>query len=60
MRKHISFTIAATILGLAMIFWARSAVVATNADVVWPAVGLSPYVVMSDSYLPIQVLDEAY
>ncbi len=53
MRKHISFTIAATVFGLAMIFWARSAVVATNADVVRPAVGLSPYVVMSDSYLPI-------
>ena len=60
MRKHISFTIAATKLGLAMIFWARSAVVATNADVVRPAVGPSPYVVTSDSYLPNQVLDEAY
>jgi hypothetical protein len=60
MRKHISFTIAATIIGLAMIFWAKSVVVATNADAVRPAVGLSPYVVMSNSYLPIQVLDEVY
>jgi hypothetical protein len=60
MRKHISFTVAATILGLAMAFWAKSAVVATHADVVRPAVGLSPYVVMSTSYLPIQVLDETY
>jgi hypothetical protein len=60
MRKHISFTIATTVIGLAMMFWAESAVVATHADVVWPAVGLSPYVVMSNSYLPVQVIDEVY
>lgn len=60
MRKQISFIIATTIFGLAMIFWAESAVVATNPDVVRPAVGLTPYVVMSNSYLPIQTLDEAY
>jgi hypothetical protein len=60
MRKHIIFSVAAIVFGLAMTFWAKSAVVATHADVVRPAGGLSPYVVMSNSLLPIQVLDEAY
>jgi hypothetical protein len=60
MRKHTSFAMAATIMALAMIFWAKSSVVATNADIVRPKVGLSPYVVMSNSYLPIQVIDEVY
>jgi hypothetical protein len=60
MRKHISFTVAATILGLAMALWAKSAVVATHAEVVRPAVGLTSYVVRSTSYLPIQQLDETY
>jgi hypothetical protein len=60
MRKHVTFTIAATIIGLAMMFWAKSAVVAIHVDAVRPAVGLSPYAVMSNSYLPIQVLDEVY
>jgi hypothetical protein len=60
MRKHISFTIATVVIGLAMMLWAKSAVVATYADVVRPTVGLTSYTVMSNSYLPIQVLDEAY
>ena len=33
MRKHISFTIAAAIMGLAMVFWVKAGVVETNADV---------------------------
>ena len=60
MRKHTSFAIAAAIMALAMIFWAKSSVVATHADVVRPKVGPSPYVVMSNPYLPIQPLEEAY
>jgi hypothetical protein len=59
-RKNISFTVAATILGLSMMLWAKSAVVATQVDVVRPPVGTSPNVVISNSYLPIQVLDETY
>ena len=58
--KNISFTVAATIFGLSMLLWAKSAVVATQADVIRPQVVTSPYVVMSNSYLPIQVLDETY
>ena len=60
MRKNASFAVAATIMGLAMILWAKSSVVATNAEIVRPKVGLSPYVVMSSSYLPIQVIEEVY
>ena len=60
MRKHVSFAVAATIMALAMIFWAKSSVVATNADIVKPKVGLSPYVVMIHPYLPIQVIEEVY
>jgi hypothetical protein len=60
MRKHASFATAAAIMALAMIFWAKSSVVATHADVVRPKVGLSPYVVMSNPYLPIRVLEEVY
>ena len=59
MRKHISFTIATAAIALAMMVWAKSAVVATHADAVRPAVGLTLHI-MSNSYLPIQVLDETY
>jgi hypothetical protein len=60
MRKNISFTVAATILGLSMMLWAKSAVVASQADVARPPVGTSANVVISNSYLPIQALDETY
>jgi hypothetical protein len=60
MRMNISFTVAATIFGVGMMLWAKSAVVATQADVVRPPVRTSAYVVISNSYLPIQVLDETY
>jgi hypothetical protein len=33
MRKHISFTIAAAIMGLAIVFWAKASVVENNAKV---------------------------
>jgi hypothetical protein len=58
MRKHISFSMAAAIMALAMVFSAKSSVVAAHVDVVRPKVG--SYVAMSSSYLPIQVLEEAY
>jgi hypothetical protein len=59
-RKNISFTVAATILGLGMMLWAKAAVVASQAEVARPTVGTSANVVISNSYLPIQVLDETY
>ena len=58
MRKHISIAIAATIVGLAMVFWVKAGVVETNADVVRPKVDLSSP--MSNPYLPFQVLDPVY
>ena len=36
MRKHISFTIAAAIMGLAMAFWLTAAAIETSADVAGP------------------------
>jgi hypothetical protein len=33
MHKHISFTIAATMMGLAIVFWAKASVVENNAKV---------------------------
>ena len=36
MRKHLSFAIAAAIVGLAIVFWVKASVVETNADVVQP------------------------
>jgi hypothetical protein len=60
MCKNASFATAAAIMALTMIFWAKSSVVATHADLVGPMVGSSPYVVMTNSYLPIQQLEEAY
>jgi hypothetical protein len=58
MRKHISFAIAATIVGLAMVFWVKASVVETNADVARPKLDLSSP--MSNPYLPIQVLEPVY
>jgi hypothetical protein len=55
MRKNMSFAIAATMLGLAVIFWAKSSVVATSADAVRPKVGMS-FVAVPGSYLPLQVV----
>jgi hypothetical protein len=58
MRKYISFTIAATVVGLAMVFWVKASVVKTNAEVARPKLDLSSP--MSNPYLPIQVLDPVY
>lgn len=60
MRKNTTFAIVATIMGLAMIVWVKSSVVTTHAEVIRPKVGSSPYVVMSNSYLPIQLIEEVY
>ena len=60
MRKNASFAIAATIFGLAMIFWAKSSVVATSADVMRPKVGLTTYSVAPSSYLPIHAVEPVW
>jgi hypothetical protein len=51
MRKHISFTIVATIMGLAMVFWAQASVVENNAKVASRASAANP---------SFQVLDAVY
>jgi hypothetical protein len=59
MRKNISFAIAATMLGLAMIFFAKSSVVATSADMVRPNVGMS-HAAMPASILPVRALEPTW
>jgi len=58
MRKHMSFAIAATLVGLAIFFWISADVVETNADVVQPMLDRSSP--MAAPYLPFEVLDPAY
>jgi hypothetical protein len=53
MRKHISFTIAATIVGLALVFWAKASVVENNAKVELSSRASTPN-------LTFQVLAPAY
>jgi hypothetical protein len=55
MRKHISFAIAATILGLAMVFWVKDSMVETNASVARQTADLSSP--MSKPYHAIPVFD---
>jgi hypothetical protein len=56
MRKHISFAIAATILGLAMVFWLKAVMVETNANVTRADLS-SP---MSKPYRSVRVFDLIY
>jgi hypothetical protein len=60
MRKHASFGIAVTAMALAMIFWAKSSVQATNTDLARSRIGVPSYLVGSSPYLPIQVMEEVY
>jgi hypothetical protein len=60
MRKNASFAIAATMLGLTMLFWAKSSVIATGADIARPKVGMGAYQVVPNSYLPIQVVEPVW
>jgi hypothetical protein len=57
MRKNTSFAIAATMLVLATIFWAKSSVVATSADMARPQAGIISYVAMHGSFLPVKPLE---
>ena len=55
MRKNISFAIAATILGLAMVFWVKDRMVETNVNVARQRADLSSP--MSKPYRAIPVFD---
>ncbi len=56
MRKHISFTIAATIVGLAMAFWLTAAVIETDAGVAGPAL----YSSLPNPHLPVHAFKPIY
>jgi hypothetical protein len=56
MRKNTSFAIAATMLGLAALFWAKSSVVATSADITRLQTGMSN-VAPAGFFLPVKALE---
>ena len=56
MCKNTNFAIAATMLGLAMLFWAKSSVVATSADLARPQVGISNSAV-AGLFLPVKAIE---
>ena len=56
MCKNTSFAIAATMLGLATLFWAKSSVVATSADIARLQTGMSN-VATADFFLPVKALE---
>ena len=58
MRKNTSFAVAAATMGLAMLFWAKSSIVASSADMRQMA-GMSPHIV-SASYLPFRTMEPVY
>ena len=59
MCKNTNFAIAATMLGLAMLFWAKSSVVATSADMARPRVELSN-VATAGVFLPVKVMEPVW
>jgi hypothetical protein len=59
MRKITSFTIAAIVLGVAIIFCAWSSVVATSPDMLRPQAGM-PYGAAVGSFLPIKRIEPTW
>ena len=59
MRKNTSFAVAATVMGLVMVFWIKSGVVASSADV-RPKAAWSLYFVTSATYLPFRVAEPVW
>ena len=59
MRKNTSFAIAATMLGLATLFWAKSSVVATSADLARPQVEIS-IGAMAGLFLPVKAVEPVW
>jgi hypothetical protein len=58
MRKYVGFAAIAAVMALGIVFWARSSVVVTNADVARSSVGISPHEIMSNSKnLPVQHIE---
>ena len=58
MRSYVGFAAAIAEMALGLVFWARSGVVTTNADVARSSAGVSPYEFMSNSKnLPVQTIE---
>ena len=58
MRKYVGFGVVVAAVALGLVFWAKSSVVVTNADVVRSSAGISPHEMMSKSKdLPVQHIE---
>ena len=59
MRKYIGLGVVVVLVALGIVFWAKSSVVETNADVVRSSTGISPYEIMTNSKdLPVQHIED--
>ena len=59
MRKNASFTVATAMMAVAMVFWMKSAVVASSADVRLNA-SAPLYFVTSAPYLPFRAAEPVW
>jgi hypothetical protein len=58
MRKFVGWGIVVAVVALGIVFWTKSSVVVTNADVARSSAGISPHEIMSDSKnLPVQHIE---
>ena len=58
MRKYVGFGVIGAALALGIVFWAKSSIVTTNADVVRSSAGISPHEIMSNSKnLPVHHIE---
>jgi hypothetical protein len=59
MRKYVGFCVFVAVVALGMVFWAKSSVVETNAEVARSSTGISPHEIMSNSRnLPVQHIED--
>jgi hypothetical protein len=59
MRKNTSFAVAATVMSVAMVFWLKSAIVASSADI-RPNASAPLYFVTSAPYLPFRAAEPVW
>jgi hypothetical protein len=58
MRRYVGFGVVIAVVALGIVFWAKSSVVETNANVVRSSAGISPYEIMTNSKnLPVQHIE---
>jgi hypothetical protein len=59
MRRYLGLGVVVVVVALGIIFWAKSSVVETSADVVRSSAGISPYEIMTNSKnLPVHHIED--